>query len=205
MPQQTPAQKTAILLTSVLIIAVCGILYELLISSISSYFQGSSILHFSLVIGLFLSFMGVGSYISKYITKDLLRWFIRFEIVLGIVGGFSTFLLYFAFSLTSYFYLFTFVLIGILGGLVGLEIPILTRIVRQYESLKDALARVLSFDYLGSLIASVLFPIVLLPGLGLMRTAFAIGLLNLAVAVLNIWLRHSKQSAYLFRRHLPRL
>lgn len=187
--------RVPILLTSVLIIAVCGILYELLISSISSYFQGSSILHFSLVIGLFLSFMGVGSYLSKFIQKDLLPWFIRFEIVLSVVGGLSTFLLYFAFSLTPYFYGVAFLLIGILGSLIGVEIPILTRIVREHESLRDGLAKVLSFDYLGSLIASVVFPLVLLPNLGVMRTAFAIGMLNLTVAILNIWL---------FRKELPK-
>lgn len=187
--------RVPILLTSVLIIAVCGILYELLISSISSYFQGSSILHFSIVIGLFLSFMGVGSYFSRYITQNLLSWFIRFEVLLSIVGGLSTFLLYFAFSLTDYFYGVAFILIGILGSLIGVEIPILTRIVREHESLRDAMAKVLSFDYLGSLIASVVFPLVLLPNLGVMRTAFAIGMLNLVVAILNTWL---------FRKELPR-
>jgi spermidine synthase len=187
--------KVAVLLTSVLIIAICGILYELLISTISSYFQGSSILHFSLVIGLFLSFMGVGSYFSRYIKKDLLRWFIRFEIILGIVGGFATLLLYFAFSLTPFFYLVVFILIGILGGLIGVEIPILTRIVREYENLRDALAQVLSFDYLGALVASVLFPLVLLPSLGTMRTAFVVGLLNLTVAILNIWLFREELNA----------
>lgn len=178
--------KVAVLLTSVLIIAICGILYELLISTISSYFQGSSILHFSLVIGLFLSFMGVGSYFSRYIRKDLLRWFILFEIILGVVGGFATFILYFAFSLTPFFYLVAFLLIAVLGGLIGVEIPILTRIVREYENLRDALAQVLSFDYMGALVASVLFPLILLPSLGTMRTAFVVGLLNLTVALLNI-------------------
>ncbi|MEL7064865.1 MAG: hypothetical protein AAFP00_14085, partial [Bacteroidota bacterium] len=81
------SKKVPILLVSVLIIAICGILYELLISTITSYFQGSSILHFSIVIGLFLSSMGIGSYASRYIQKDLIDWFIRFEIMLGIIGG----------------------------------------------------------------------------------------------------------------------
>ncbi|MCB0835457.1 MAG: polyamine aminopropyltransferase [Bacteroidetes bacterium] len=191
---KNPSRKVPILLTSVFIIAVCGILYELLISSISSYFQGSSILHFSIVIGLFLSFMGVGSFISRYIQSNLLNWFIIFEILLSIIGGLSTFVLYFAFSLTPYFYGFAFILIALLGTMIGLEIPILTRIVREHESLKDAMAKVLSFDYLGSLLASVIFPLVLLPSLGLMRTGFIIGVLNLSVAILNI---------YLFRADLP--
>lgn len=200
-PNPTPksggaSQKVAVLLTSVFIIAICGILYELLISSISSYFQGSSILHFSLVIGLFLSFMGVGSYLSRYLEKDLLTWFIRFEILLGVIGGFSTFLLYFAFSLTPYFYGVAFLLIAVLGSLIGIEIPILTRIVREYETLRDAMAKVLSFDYLGALIASVAFPLILLPTMGTMRTAFLIGLLNLVVAMLNLRLFKSEVPQY---------
>lgn len=180
--------KVSILLTSVFIIAICGILYELLISTITTYFQGSSILHFSLVIGLFLSFMGVGAYLSKYLERNLLEWFIIFEIILGLVGGLSTFLLYTAFSLTPYFYGIAFCLIAVLGSLIGIEIPILTRIVRQYEDLKQSLADVLSFDYLGALIASVVFPLLLLPVLGTMRTAFVIGMLNLSVAIMNVWI-----------------
>jgi len=186
--------RVGLLLVSVFIIAICGILYELLISTMSSYFQGSSILHFSLVIGLFLSFMGVGSYLSRFLTKDLLRWFILFEILLSVVGGSSALLLYGAFSLTPYFYGVAFILIGLLGSMIGIEIPILTRIVRQYESLRDAMAKVLSFDYLGALIASVAFPLILLPTLGTMRTAFIIGLLNLSVAIMNAWM---------FRKDLP--
>lgn len=188
-------KKVSTLLASVFIIAICGILYELLISTITSYFQGSSILHFSIVIGLFLSFMGIGSYASKFIKDDLPVWFVRFELVLSVVGGFSAFLLYFAFSLTPYFYGVAFVLIAILGAMIGIEIPILTRIIGKHESLKDAIADVLSFDYLGALIASVAFPLLLLPVFGNMRTAFAIGLLNLIVAILN---------TYLFKKELKK-
>lgn len=186
--------QVATLLTSVFIIAICGILYELLISTMSSYFQGSSILHFSLVIGLFLSFMGVGSYLSRFLRDDLLTWFVLFEIWLSLIGGSSAVLLYFAFSLTPYYYGVAFLLIACLGTLIGIEIPILTRIVRRYENLRDAMAKVLSFDYLGALIASVAFPLILLPSLGVMRTAFIIGLLNLSVAAMNAWF---------FRKMLP--
>ncbi|MCI4669323.1 MAG: polyamine aminopropyltransferase [Bacteroidia bacterium] len=192
--------KSPILLISVFIIAICGILYELLISTISSYFQGSSILHFSIIIGLFLSFMGVGSYLSRFIQKNLLGWFIQLEIILGIVGGLSTLILYFAFSLTPYFYGITFLVIGILGGIIGVEIPLLTRIVRNYESLRQAVSDVLSFDYFGALLASLLFPLILLPNLGTMKTAFVVGMLNISVAILNTWLfrKELKNFSFLF-------
>ncbi|MEL6193140.1 MAG: polyamine aminopropyltransferase [Bacteroidota bacterium] len=186
----------ALLLCSVFIIAVCGILYELLISTLTSYFQGSSILHFSLVIGFFLSFMGVGSYLSKYIQKDLLKWFISLEIVLGVLGGMATLILYSAFSFTEYYYVVAFGLIGLLGSIIGMEIPLLTRIVREHESLKDALALVLSFDYIGALIASILFPLVFLPFLGTMKTAFLIGILNIIVAIMNTWTFRSRLKEY---------
>lgn len=184
-----------ILLVSVFITAICGILYELLCSTISTYFLGAGILHFSLTIGIFLTFMGVGSFLSRYVKKDLLTWFINAEILLGIIGGMSTFILYLAFSLTKSYYLVSFILIGTLGGLIGLEIPILVRILRKFDDLRSSVSQVLSFDYLGSLIASVVFPLVLLPYLGTMKTAFVIGLLNLGVAAFNAWV---------FRKDLPR-
>jgi spermidine synthase len=184
---QNPA-SIPILLTSVFIIATCGILYELLISSISSYLLGSSILHFSLTIGIFLSFMGVGAYLSKFIEDEhLLSQFVMIEIWLGLIGGASGVILYTTYAFTLNYYLITFLLIAVIGSLVGLEIPLLTRIVRNYFNLKDTLAQVLSFDYLGALLASILFPLFLLPYLGLTRTSFFIGLLNLSVGLFNIW------------------
>ncbi len=188
--------RVAILLISVCIIAICGLLYELLISTLTSYFQGSSVLHFSLVIGFFLSFMGVGSFFSRFIKDHLITWFIRFELILGLAGGLSTCILYASFSLTEYFYGITFLLIGIIGSLIGIEIPLLTRIVRQYDSLPAALSNVLSFDYLGALVASLLFPFVLLPFLGTMRTAFFVGLLNVSVALMNTWQFKDKVQSY---------
>jgi len=186
---QAVSQPNAVpvLLVSVCIIASCGILYELLISTISSYFLGSSVLHFSITIGLFLSFMGVGAYLSKFFSdKYLLNNFIGIEILLGVVGGASGLVLYSAYAFTENYYLIALLLIAIIGSLVGLEIPLLTRIVKNHFNLKDTLAQVLSFDYLGALIASVLFPLFLLPYLGLMRTSFFIGLLNLAVGFFNL-------------------
>jgi spermidine synthase len=177
-----------ILLTSVFIIAICSILYELLISSISAYFLGSSIFHFSLTIGFFLSAMGLGAFLSKFVKdEDLLEKFILFELWLGIVGGASGLILYAGYSFTQNYYLLAFSLITLIGTLVGLEIPLLTRIIKNHFNLKDTLAQVLSFDYLGALIASILFPVILLPYLGLLRTSFFVGLLNFAICLFNLW------------------
>ena len=188
--------EVPVLLTSVLIIAVCGILYELLISTVSTYFLGSSILHFSITIGLFLSAMGIGSLLSRFIENDLLQKFIIVEIALGFIGGLSALILHISFSLTENYYLTAFTLIIILGTFIGIEIPLITRILKQYENLKNTISNVLAFDYIGSLLASVLFPLILLPYLGIMRTAFLVGLLNLLIALFNTSLFKSQLSQY---------
>ena len=58
-----------ILLISTLIIAICGLVYELAAATIASYLLGDSVTQFSTVIGVYLSGMGVGSYLTKFIQK----------------------------------------------------------------------------------------------------------------------------------------
>ena len=60
-----------LLLFTTLLISICSIIYELMISSISSYLQGDSITQFSITIGLYMSAMGIGSYLSKFMKKKL--------------------------------------------------------------------------------------------------------------------------------------
>jgi spermidine synthase len=181
------AHHSATLLTSVFVIAVCGLIYELIIGTISSYLLGNSVTYFSLTIGLFMSAMGLGAYVSRRITRFLLGWFILLEIVIGLVGGVSAALLYTVFATTGFYHLAMVALIILIGSFVGMEIPLLTRLSGDVSSLKDTLANVLTVDYLGALVASVLFPLVLLPYLGLLKASFATGLLNLAVVLFNIW------------------
>lgn len=177
-----------VLLASILVISACAILYELLISTLSSYFWGSSILQFSITIGVFLSSMGLGAYLSRFITTRLLERFIVIEIWLALLGGSSALILNAAYTLTQNYYLIAIGLIILLGTLIGLEIPLLTRILRSYKNLRNTIANVLSFDYLGALLASLVFPFLLLPYLGVMKTSFVVGLLNLAVAAYSLFI-----------------
>ena len=175
------------LLTSVFLVAACGLIYELLLATISSYLIGSSVTQFSLCIGVFIGAMGIGSYVSQFVTAHLLRWFLTVEILLAVVGGVSAWALFGAYAyLGGLYYGVLFLLIGLIGALVGIELPLLTRLLSQYGALKDTIAQALSFDYVGSLLGSVAFPLVLLPALGMTRTAFVVGLLNLGIAVWNL-------------------
>src|ERR687897_840269 len=99
--------RTPILFLNVLVIAACGLVYELLAGTGASY-------------------------------------------VLG-------------FSRLAWFRLFLYAIVFVIGVLVGLELPILMRILKEHLDFKELVSRVLSFDYIGSLVAAVLFPRVLVP------------------------------------------
>lgn len=179
-------EQSTLLLLSLLMLSACAILYELLISTVSTYLLGSSVLHFSLTIGLFLSFLGVGSWLSKYLNDPLLPKFILIELLLGLLGGFSALILYLGNAYFDGYYGLLFATTALIGTLAGMEIPLLTRLLEQTDSLRSLIAHVLTFDYLGALIASLLFPLLLLPIFGTMRTAFIVGLINWSIAIFNL-------------------
>jgi spermidine synthase len=178
--------QTSWLLFSVLIVALCGIAYELIIAAVSSYLLGNSVAQFSITIGLFMFSMGIGSYLSKFIANDLVFRFVQIEVAVALVGGLSATLLFLVFPYFGLYHAVMYLLTLVIGILVGLEIPILTRILTGSGSVSESLAHVLSLDYLGALIGSVGFPLLLLPRLGLFRSSFGIGILNIAIAGLAI-------------------
>ena len=172
------------LLFSAFAVASCGLAYELISAALASYVLGDSVTQFSTVIGAYLFAMGVGSWLSRYIERALLVWFVQVELLVGVIGGFSAALLFLAFAhVNDAFRLVLYGTVSVTGVLVGLEIPLIMRILRSEIQFKELVAQVLSFDYLGALAVSILFPLVLAPHLGLLRTAFLFGLLNVLVAL----------------------
>lgn len=187
-----PASQANVLLLSIMIVALCGIVYELIIGTVSSYLLGNSVYQFSVTIGFFMFAMGVGSYISRFIGNRLIQAFVYVELILGLIGGLCSVTLFMMFPFTPWLYktaMFSFIFL--IGMLVGLEIPLLTRVLAARKGTRRSIADVMSLDYVGALIGSVAFPILLLPSLGLITASFAIGLINMLVAIANIfWLRN---------------
>ena len=176
-----------LLFVTTLIISICSIIYELLISAISSYIQGDSVTQFSITIGLYMSAMGIGSYLSKYVKNKLFNKFIFIEMSIGLLGGFSTFILFMANIYTEVYALVMYVLIILIGIFVGMEIPILTRIIEENNSdVRKNLANIFTFDYIGGLVGSIAFPIFLFPKLGFITTALLVGSINISTAILII-------------------
>ncbi len=189
------------LLASVFVVAACGLLYELAAGAIASYLLGDSILQFSTIIGTYLFAMGIGSWLSRYFDRQLPAHFLRIELLVGLVGGLLPAILFIANAYAPQSFRFLlYGLVMLVGILVGLEIPLVMRILKRNVQLKDLVSQVLTFDYLGALAVSVAFPLVLVPQLGLVRTGLLFGLLNAAVALWALWLfRHELRA---FKSHL---
>ena len=182
-----------VLFISVFLIAACGLIYELIAGTLASYLLGDSVLQFSTIIGSYLFAMGIGSWLSRFIERALVSRFITIELMVGLLGGFSSSILFLAFTYSQGFRVLLYGMVLAIGILVGLEIPLLMRILKERFHFKELVANVLTFDYLGALGASLIFPLVLVPKMGLVRSALLFGLINAGVA---LW------STFIFRAHL---
>lgn len=182
------SKKYRLLMLTTLIISGCSMCYELIISAVSSYLLGNSTLQYSITIGLYMAALGLGSYVSKYFKKRLFNVFVMIELCIGIVGGMSAILLFLANIYIENYDIVMYIEIILIGVLAGAEIPIMTRIIEEDEkNLSVTLSSIFSFDYIGGLLGSIAFPLLLLPKLGYFATSFLCGLLNIIASMLIMW------------------
>jgi spermidine synthase len=192
-PSDTASKKHSLtLIYSAFIAGLCSIIYELLIATTVSYFMGDSVKYFSITIGIYMAAMGLGSYVSKYIDQDILVKFIKAELALGILGGLSIPALYTAYAFGDIFVAVYIFFTFAIGFLIGLEIPFLTRLMEEHNQLKVNIANVLSFDYLGALIATISFPFLLLPLFGVYQSSLLFGLVNMSIGFAVLWMFSDK-------------
>jgi len=197
--QNSSKAKEVALLGSTFLIAICGLIYELLEGTLSSYLLGDSVYHFSLIIGLFVSSMGIGAWISRFIDEKLEKSFVLLQLLIALIGGFSAFILFYAFAYIDNYNPILYLLTILIGSMLGVEIPLIIRILEQSFSLQTNISNVFTLDYIGALVASLLFPLVLVPKLGLMQTSFLFGMINLAVGVMSWYIfRDILSKVYLF-------
>jgi spermidine synthase len=188
------------LLANVFFVATCALVYELLCGTLASYLLGDAVQQFSIVLGTYLFAMGIGAAGSKLFEAHGASRYVQIELVLALVGGLSVPALMLVvahhFPLRPALYGIVFVV----GALVGVELPLLVSILRRSGNTKstfsDVVARALAYDYIGALLASLLFPVVLVPHLGLVRTSVLAGMLN-AIAGLSaaflLDMRHARR------------
>ena len=176
-----------LLLSMVLVIATAGLVYELVMAAVASYVLGDSVTQFSTVIGVYLSAMGLGAWLSRFAERRLSLLFVDIELATALIGGLCAPGLFLAFSYTNAFRLILYATVVAVGVLVGLELPLLMRILRRELEFKELIARALTFDYAGALVGSLAFSLFLVPRLGLVHTSLVSGVLNAAVGLLSTY------------------
>ena len=150
--------RTPILFLNVLVIATCGLIYELLAGTLASYVLGDSVTQFSMVIGMYLLAMsewdrGFHGSSSRTWRGDLLKWNSASRCSADCQRALLQL------CALRHFQIVLFVVVFAIGALVGLEIPLLMRILKDNLDFKELVSRVLTFDYIGALVASLLlFP-----------------------------------------------
>jgi spermidine synthase len=161
-----------------LVIATTGLAYELTLGALASYYMGDTVTVFSLVVGGYLSALGLGAYASRFVGERLGVVFVDVQLSVALLGGLSVPLGMLCYAYTAYFPVFLFGLVIAVGTLVGIELPLLLRLLEERLSFRELVAKALGVDYVGALLGSVGFSLLLLPGIGLVRTALALGVLD---------------------------
>lgn len=174
------------LLVATFLVALAGLIYELIGATLSSYLLGDSVRQFSFVIGIYLAAMGLGAWASRFVGRTV-QGFIWAQIALGLLGGFMAPILFFAYAFLGEVEVPLILNLVAVGTLAGMELPLIARLLKEIGLPEFRFENVLSVDYVGALVASLIFPLVIVPHLGLMSASLAFGALNLGVAGLSIW------------------
>ncbi|HEX7665436.1 MAG TPA: hypothetical protein VF407_13015 [Polyangiaceae bacterium] len=183
--------KTTLVFANVFVVAACALVYELSTAALASYVLGDAITEFSIVLGLYLAAMGVGAWLTRVVERRVTLAYLAIEIALAAIGGASSPLLFRLADASPRTGPVVYFAVFVIGLLVGFELPLLMRLLRGEDALVE---RSLAWDNAGALFASLLFPIVLVPLLGLMRTSLVCGLANAAVAASGTWVLRSELS-----------
>src|SRR5207237_3698548 len=120
------------------------------------------------------------------------RCCLEVELAVALVGGLSAPILFLSNANPSSLQIVVCLVVFLIGVLIGLEIPLLMRILKDNLEFKDLVSQVLTFDYVGALLASLAFPLFLMPRYGPMRTSLMIGLLTAGVALWATWVLRSR-------------
>lgn len=189
--------KSNILKISLFATGLSGIVAEYLLSTLATYFLGNSVFQWTMILSIMLFSMGLGSRLSQYIEKHILEKFIVIEFILSVLVAFCALIAYSAKAFASFndsLSIFPFPFDGLviytmsiaIGLLIGLEIPMVTRLNQEFEDLKVNIANVMEKDYYGSLVGGIFFAFIGLPVFGLTYTPFILGSINFVVAIFLI-------------------
>jgi spermidine synthase len=154
------------------VLAFCGLTYELVLAQSLSVLLGNSVTQYSVTLGVFLAAMGAGALVVGE-SSEPSRALLRLQIILCLLAPASFFALWMAVLPHFLFVLLAVSVVAGVGFVTGMELPLLMQLAGTAGHL-----RVLAADYLGMLVASVAFPLYLLPHLGVFATILIAAILN---------------------------
>ncbi len=158
--------------------AFSGIAYELLLATYATFLMGASIFQYSLVLSLMMASMGIGSLLADRTGKDPVAAFLATEAVITFVAVIAIPVLYFSYAKGLFPSGLLCGFVFVMGGAIGMEIPLLNRI----STASDRLPHLLFFDYLGGFLGGLVFPLLLIPRLSLIQIAGVLAVINSLVA-----------------------
>jgi spermidine synthase len=177
------SNKSKILKLALFATGLAGIVGEYILSTLATYFLGDSVFQWTMILSIMLFAMGVGSRISTYFKTKILEKFLIAEFALSILTSTAALATYFFMGQTESIGVIIYGFSISIGLLIGMEIPLVTRINEENEELRTNIAGVMENDYYGSLLGGLFFVFVGLPYLGLTHTPFVLGGINLLVAI----------------------
>ena len=182
---------------ALIIFAVCmlctgasGYVCEVLLSTVSSYILGNTVVQFSVVVGLMMVAMGVSQLVQALIGKErLVEKYIAVELILSLLCGFTPLIVYCAFAFAEdYFKFIQISLACSIGFLIGFEIPIVLRINEKYaDSLPVNISRTVTWDYIGVAFGLALWYLLLKKNVIITEISFIVGSINLFVAIFALF------------------
>jgi spermidine synthase len=182
------------------VVAICSIVYELVYAEALRATFGNQVARYAITIGLYLLCLGIGAiFYSKIKGIGSAKAFLSVELMLSILGPLGFFFIIWI-SSVSYFNLndpvdyqialaLAHIPIVVVGILSGMELPLLAD-MNQDES---GFSKTLGWDYIGSLMGTIGYALLIYPKYGLTVAAIATGALNLIAAIAFIWM-FQKQS-----------
>ena len=191
--------RSLVLKACIFATGLAGIVAEYVLATLATYLLGNAVLQWTLVLSLMLFAMGIGSRLSKSIRGPLFDVFVGVEFTLSFLCALSAVSAYF---LSAYIAHMAPVIYGLalgIGVLIGLEIPLATRMNNVFEELRVNISSVMENDYFGALLGGLLFAFVALPYLGLTYTPILLGVINFSVAAV-LFLKY--RNLFKFRRFL---
>jgi spermidine synthase len=167
----------------------CGLVFEYIMSTVSTYILGNSIEQFSITIALMLFMMGVSGYVQKFLSdENLVEKFIFVEVLIALIGGFAPIGIYAAFgTMEDHFSLVHYFFVCSIGCLIGLEIPLVMRFNQKFsKSLGINIATIYGPDYIGSFLGALIWSFYLLRRFPLTEIGFLLAGANIFVALITL-------------------